>query len=83
MKARTFMSTDWIEVHDHGAVYMAKVFLTDNDKANMITIQGGKKRFFKVDANLLKSGELEFFEKVMNGAEELPVKLAIDIGLIE
>jgi hypothetical protein len=61
VKARTFMSTDWIEVHDHGSVYMDRVFLTDDDNAYMITVQNGKKRFFQVDANLLKSDELGFF----------------------
>lgn len=55
------MSTDWIEVHDHGSVYMDRVFLTDDDNAYMITVQNGKKRFFQVDANLLKSDELGFF----------------------
>jgi len=29
----------------------------------MVTIQNGKKRFFKVDANLLKLGELGFLKK--------------------
>lgn len=71
MKANTFMSTDWIEVHDKGSVYAARVFLTENDEAYMITIQKGKKRFFKVDPKLLKLCELGFFEKVMNGAIEL------------
>jgi hypothetical protein len=76
------MSTDWIEVHDHGSVYMAKVFLTDDDRAYMVTVQNGKKRFFKVDAGLLKLGELRFFEKVMENAEELLQNQFIKIGLI-
>lgn len=83
MKVKTFMSTDWIEVHDHDSVYEAKIFLTDDGKAYMIMIQNDRKKFFKVDANLLKSGELKFFEKVMTSAEELPVKKAADIGLIK
>ena len=77
------MSTDWIEVHDKDSVYMAKIFLTDEDKAYVITVQNGKKRFFKVDASLLKTGELRFFEKVMDSAEELPIREATDIGLIK
>lgn len=83
MKAGTFMSTDWIEVHDHGSIYMAKVFLTDDDKAYMTTIQDGKERFFKVDTSLLKTDEWRFFEKVMDSAEELPIRGAIDMGLIK
>ena len=71
MKAKTFMSTEWIEVHGNGSVYEAKIFLTDDNKAYMITNRDGKKRFFKVDANLLKFGELKFFEKVIVNAEEL------------
>lgn len=65
------MSTDWIEVHYNGYVYEAKIFLTYGDKAYMITVHNDKKRFFKVDAGLLKSGELGFFEKVMEGAVEI------------
>lgn len=71
MKVRTFMSTEWIEVHDHGLVYQAKVYLTGEDEAYMQTIQDNKKRFFKVDANLLKLGEWGFFENVMKNAVEL------------
>lgn len=67
------MSTDWIEVHDKRSVYAAKIFLTSDNGAYMITIQNGKKRFFKVDANLLKFGELGFFENVMKNSIELPV----------
>lgn len=75
------MSTDWIAVHDHGSVYETKVFLTDKDQAYIITIHNGKKKFFRVDAKLLKTGELNFFEKVMETATELTTKNAIDIGL--
>lgn len=75
---KTVLSTDWIEVHDRGSVYMARVFLTDRYKAYMTTIQDGERRFFRVDANLLKLGELKFFEKVMETAEELPMKQAVD-----
>lgn len=77
------MSTDWIEVHDHGSIYLARVFLTDNDRTYMIVKTENKIRFFKIKAELLRSGELGFFEKVMGGAEELPMKLAIKIGLID
>lgn len=59
------MSTDWIEVHNHGSVYEARVFLTDNDRVYMVTIQNGKKRFFRIDAKLLKLCEFGFFEKAM------------------
>lgn len=65
------MSTDWIEVHDHGSVYMARVFLTDENEAYMIAVQNNKQRFFKVDSKLLKLGELGFFENVMESAKEL------------
>jgi len=65
------MSTDWIEVHDKCSVYTAKVVLADNDEAYMITVQNGKKRFFKINPKLLKLGELGFFEKGMESAEEL------------
>jgi hypothetical protein len=81
MKAKTFMYTDWTEVHNGNSAYMAKVFLTGKDEAYMIMIKNGKKRFFKVDANLLKLGELGFFEKVMESADELPIQLADDLGL--
>lgn len=70
-------------MHNGDAVYMARVFLTDNDEAYMIIAQNGKKRFFKVDANLLKSGELGFFERVMESAEGLPIEQAIKIGLVK
>lgn len=77
------MSTDWIEVHDHGSVYEAKIFLTDEDKAYMMTIQDGKKRFFKVDAKLLRLGELGFFEKVMENIKELQLERTIEMRLID
>lgn len=76
------MSTDWIEVHDKGSVYMARVFLLDNDESYIVTIQDGRKRFFKIDANLLKFGELGFFENVMNTAEEIKLEQAIRLGLL-
>lgn len=74
------MSTDWIEVHDHGSVYMARVFLLDNDESYMITVRDGQNRFFKVDANLLKYGELRFFENVMKNAKELLFEKVIKMG---
>lgn len=80
MKARTFMSTDWIEVHDHGSVYEAKVLLTDEDRTYMIIRQDNKKQFFRVDAKLLKVDELGFFEKVMESAKELSVKETTELG---
>jgi len=68
---KTIMSTDWIEVHDKGSVYMARVFLTDEDEAYMIQKTGNKIRFFKVDPELLRLGETGFFEKIIESAEEL------------
>jgi hypothetical protein len=82
MRVRTFMSTDWIEVHDHGSVYMAKVFLTDEDNAYMLTVQDGKKNLFKVDSKLLNMGELGFFERVMENAKELDIETAIEMGFM-
>ena len=76
------MSTDWIKVHDRDLVYLAKVFLTDDDNAYMITIQNSKERFFKVDASLLKSGELEFFEKVMESAKEMHIEMVVEMGFL-
>lgn len=75
------MSTDWIEVHDKGFVYTARVFLLDNDESYIVTIQDGRKRFFKIDAKLLKSDELRFFENIMNTAEEIKLEQAIRLGL--
>lgn len=83
MRSKTIMSSDWIEVHDHDSVYKARVFLTDNDEAYMITKQNDKKRFFRVDARLLKMGELGFFEKAVGSAKELPLEHAFKIGLID
>lgn len=73
MSPSTILSTDWIEVHDRGSVYMARVFLTDEDGAYIITVQDGKKKVFKVDPNLLKLGELGVFENLMKSAEEIIV----------
>lgn len=72
------MSTDWIEVHDHDSVYMTRVFLADNEEAYMIVKTENKTRFFKVRAKLLRLGEIGFFEKVMESAQELP---SMPIGL--
>lgn len=82
MKARTYMSTDWIEVHDHGSTYLARVFLTDNDEAYMIVKTENKTKFFKVKAELLRLGETGFFDKVMESAEELLLAKTIEIGLM-
>jgi hypothetical protein len=49
----------------------------------MLTIQKGKKRFFKVDPKLLKLGELGFFEKVMESAEEISVEHAHNLGFLQ
>jgi hypothetical protein len=46
----------------------------------MITIQNGKKRFFRVDANLLKLGELGFFENAMKSAKEVDAKSMSKMG---
>lgn len=74
MGPKTVLSTNWIEVHDRGSAYMARVFLTDRDEAYMEAVMDGKRRFFKVDANLLKLGELGFFEKFMERSVELPME---------
>ncbi len=58
-------------MHDKGSVYMARVFLTDEDEAYMIQKTGNKIRFFKVDPELLRLGETGFFEKIIESAEEL------------
>lgn len=68
---KTVMSTDWIEVRDHGSVYMARVFLTDENEAYMVRKSQRETKFFKVDPELLKFGQLRFFEKVMESAEEV------------
>jgi hypothetical protein len=81
MKTRTYISTDWIEVYDHDSTYMARVFLTDNDEAYMVVKTENKTRFFKVKSELLRSGELGFFEKVMERSIELPIKQIGDIRL--
>jgi len=76
MKVRTFMFTEWIEVHDHGLVYEAKVFLTNRDEAYMITVQDGKKRVFRIDPSILKTDEIKFFERVMEKAKEINTEQA-------
>lgn len=80
---KTVMSTDWIEVHYHGSVCMARVFLTDEDKAYMISIQNGKQRFFKIDPKFLKIGEQEFFESVMESAEEVMDTDQLKVNLLD
>lgn len=75
---KTYLSTDWIEIHDNGTVYLARVFLTDNDEAYMICKSQNETRFFKINPKLLRLGELGFFEKVMENAQELP---SMPIGL--
>lgn len=71
---KTVMSTDWIEVHDHGSVYVARVFLTDENEAYMVRKLKNETKFFRVNPELLKLGEIRFFEKVMESAEELPTE---------
>ena len=82
MKAKTYMSTEWIEVHDHGSKYIAKVFLTDGGTAYMISKTQDGAKFFRVNPELLRLGELGFFEKAMENAEELPLSQAVAMGLI-
>lgn len=72
---KTVMSTDWIKIHDHCSVYMARVFLTDEDNAYMIQKMGKEMKFFKVDPELLRLGELGFFERVMETAEEVTMSV--------
>lgn len=76
---KTVMSTDWIEVHDHGSVYLARVFLTDDSSSYMITKSREGRKFFKVDPGLLKHGEIGFFENVMESAKELPIEQAFEL----
>jgi hypothetical protein len=61
---KTYMSTDWIKVHDHDSTYLTRVFLTDNDEAYMIVKAENKTRFFKIKAELFRLGEIGFFEKL-------------------
>jgi hypothetical protein len=82
MSPRTVLSTDWIEVHDHDSVCMARVFLTDEDEAYMIRKSQNETKFFKVNPELLKLGELGFFEKVIESAEEIPVEQAYEFGFV-
>lgn len=49
----------------------AQVFLTDENEAYMVHRSGIEEKFFRVNPELLKLGELEFFEKVMESAKEL------------
>jgi len=83
MRLKTYISTDWIEVHDHDSTYLARVFLTDNDEAYMIRKSQNETRFFRVNPKLLRLGELGFFEKMMESASELPIKLAVEFGFID
>jgi len=57
----TYLSTDWIEVHNHAEHYLAKVFLTADNECYMIVVQK-EMRFFKVDSKLPLLGEIGFFE---------------------
>ena len=76
------MSTDWIEVHDFESSYFAKVFVTQNE-AYMIVKAQNQTKFFRVDRELLSLGEIRFFQKVMESAEELPLKTVFEIGFTD
>lgn len=78
---QTYLSTDWIEVHNQDKHYLAKVFLTADDESYMIVVQKGIK-FFKVDSKLLRLGEIGFFEKVMQDAEELPIEKVFEMEIL-
>lgn len=80
---KTVMSTDWIKVHDHDSVYMARVFLTDENEAYMIRKLKNETKFFRVNPELLKLGELVFFERAVESAEELPIEPISKIGLVK
>ncbi|MGI0010051.1 MAG: hypothetical protein ACREAE_01465 [Nitrosopumilaceae archaeon] len=82
MRVKTYMSTDWIEVHNKNSSYMARIFLTDDDRAYMILVKQNETRFFRVKSKLLRFGEIGFFEKVIEGSEELPAKQAFEMGFI-
>jgi hypothetical protein len=81
MSVQTYLSTDWIEVHNQDKHYLAKVFLTADDECYMLVVQKETK-LFKVDSKLLRLGEIGFFEKVMESAKELPLKMAFEVGFI-
>lgn len=79
---KTCISTDWIEVHDFESSYFAKVFVTQNE-AYMIVKAQNQTKFFRVDRELLALGEIGFFQKAMESAEELSLEMAFEMGLIE
>ncbi|MBI3841568.1 MAG: hypothetical protein HY295_00195 [Thaumarchaeota archaeon] len=62
---------------------MAKVFLTDGSEAYMIVATPTGKKFFRVRSELLRLGEIGFFEKVMESAEELTLSQASEMGFVE
>ena len=82
MKNSTVVSTDWIEVHDFDSSYFAKVFVTQNE-AYMIVKAQNQTKFFRVDRELLTLGEIRFFQKAIESAEELSLRKAFEMGLIE
>lgn len=81
MKVKTYMSTDWIEVHDFDSSYFAKVFVTQNE-AYMIVKAKDRTEFYKIKRELLTLGEIGFFQKVMEKAEKLPIEIAIEFGFL-
>lgn len=82
MKILTYLSTDWVRVHDRGRCYFAKILVGDDNNAYMITIKNHKRQFFKIDKKLLKYNELEFFGRVMKTAKRLNIKQAKKDGII-
>lgn len=82
MKNKTIVSTDWIEVHDFESSYFAKVFVTQNEAYMLVKIRN-KTKFFRVNRGLLVLGEIGFFQKVMATAEELPLRAAFEVGVVD
>ena len=79
---KTYLESDWIEVHNSKSRSLARVFLTDGGTAYMVSKSEDDTKFFKVDPELLQLDELGFFERAMESAEELPLKQAVAMGLI-
>jgi len=82
MKCKTYVSTDWIEVHDFESSHFAKVFVTQSE-AYMIVRSKNETKFFKVDRELLLLGEIGFFQKVMESAEEMSLEKAVEMGFLK
>ncbi|MEM3085446.1 MAG: hypothetical protein QW769_10735 [Nitrososphaerales archaeon] len=81
MPIRSYLSTDWLEDHNQDKHYLAKVFLTSDDECYILVVRNGLK-FFKVDARLLRLGEMGLFERAMEDAEELLIEKGFAMKLL-